>query len=124
MIEETPDWLPDFERGAALFNAGRFFDCHEVWEIAWQRASGVEKILLQALIQTAVALLHLERGNLRGARSVWAKARAKFQAQPTQLMGLELEEFCAALERLFTAAREQRPTGEIPRLRLPNTEAR
>jgi predicted metal-dependent hydrolase len=81
-------------------------------------------VLIQALIQAAVALLHLERGNLRGAQSVWEKARTKFKAQPANLMDLDLKEFCAALERVFIAAHEGRPTGAVPRLRLHETGAR
>ncbi|HLW71297.1 MAG TPA: DUF309 domain-containing protein [Candidatus Binataceae bacterium] len=112
------EWSDDFERGVRLFNAGRFFECHEVWELIWKQAAGAEKTLLQALIQAAAALLHLERGNLRGAESTWAKARIKFQSLPPELIGLELEEFSSALARFFSAAREGHPRGEFPRLRL------
>jgi predicted metal-dependent hydrolase len=120
---QLPDWLPDFERGVILFNGGRFFDCHEVWEVAWQQASGADKIRIQTLIQAAVALLHLERGNLRGAQSVWAKAHAKFQTHQGELLGFKLDGFCAALERLFSAAREGHAMGQFPRLQrpIPNT---
>jgi uncharacterized protein len=41
------------ERGRALFNAGSFFEAHELWEDAWREARGEAKILLQGLIQIA-----------------------------------------------------------------------
>ena len=56
------------EKGIQLFNAGQFFDCHEVLEEAWVEASGEQKIFLQGLIQAAVSLHHLKRKNLVGAR--------------------------------------------------------
>jgi len=121
LVMGTPEWSDDFARGVSLFNAGRFFECHEVWELVWQQSAGVKKTLLQALIQSAAALLHLERGNLRGAQSVWAKARARFQTHPRELLGYKLDDFCAALDRLFSAARDGRPPGDFPRLQRPES---
>jgi uncharacterized protein len=121
MAEARAKLSDEFERGLQLFNAGRFFECHEVWELVWKRSAGVEKTLLQALIQAAAALLHLERGNFRGARSTWAKARIKFQAGPANLRGLELQEFCAALDDFMAAAFAGQPVGKVPRLRLAGT---
>ncbi|WP_034387009.1 DUF309 domain-containing protein [Deinococcus sp. YIM 77859] len=42
--------------GAALFNAGQWWEAHEAWEGPWQRASGDERHFLQALILLAAAL--------------------------------------------------------------------
>lgn len=92
-----------FAAGLALFNQGRFFACHEAWEVAWKQARGVERTVIQGLIQTAVALLHVERGNPRGARLVYAKARAKLDPIPPRTMGLELEDFRIELDRYFAA---------------------
>ena len=39
------------ERGRALFNAGSFFEAHELWEDAWRDARGQARVLLQGLIQ-------------------------------------------------------------------------
>jgi len=43
------------EGGIALFNRERFFECHEVLEEAWLKASGEQRTFLQGLIQVAVA---------------------------------------------------------------------
>ena len=101
-----------FEHGLALFNAGKFFECHEVWEIAWKEARGEPRAFLQGLIQAAVAILHAERGNHRGAISVYKKARAKLDLLPSAFMGVALDEFRLALAEFF----EQVELGpEIPR---------
>jgi hypothetical protein len=39
------------ERGRALFNAGSFFEAHELWEDAWRDARGEARVYLQGLIQ-------------------------------------------------------------------------
>jgi predicted metal-dependent hydrolase len=89
--------------GLAHFNSGRFFECHEAWEEVWKRASGSEKLFYQGLIQAAVALLHAERGNLRGAASIFRKARAKLDPLPAEYLGIALGEFRAMLEEFFAA---------------------
>ncbi len=48
--------VPDaVERGRTLFNAGRYFEAHEVWEEAWLSMAGERRRLLQGLIQLAAA---------------------------------------------------------------------
>jgi predicted metal-dependent hydrolase len=90
--------------GIELFNAGRFFDCHEMWEEVWKRSSGAEKLFYQGMIQAAVALLHAQRGNARGARSTWDKAREKLEPLPAQHMGIALDELRDAVNAFITAA--------------------
>src|SRR5579863_3623153 len=116
----TPRPHPDFyEQGIDLFNEGRFFECHEAWEEIWKRADGEEKRFYQALIQAAVAILHAQRGNLDGARSLYEKARAKLDPIPDDHMGIAIAEMRAALARFMeTAIRaDGRPLPEPPRLR-------
>jgi len=93
-----------FEQGRALFNRGDFFGCHEVWEELWQRSVGPEKLFYQGLIQAGVAILHVERGNPRGAASTWRKARTKLEGLPAIHMGIALGEFRDALTEFFSHA--------------------
>jgi len=101
-----------FEQGVTLFNAGQFFECHEVWESLWKRASGADRLFYQGLIQAAVAILHAERGNLRGAASTYAKARAKLELSG-EYMGIEVGSLRDALEEFFAQALAA--NGELPR---------
>ena len=94
----------DFARAVELFNAGRYFESHEVWEHLWLRADGNHKVLLQGLIQAAAAMLHLERGNLPGARSLHRKAQARLEAVPDEFMELAVAEFRAALKAFISSA--------------------
>jgi predicted metal-dependent hydrolase len=84
--------------GIRLFNDGRFFDCHEVWERLWKRSSGANKVFYQGMIQAAVVLLHAERGNLSGSRSIWSKARVKFDGLPREHHGIALGRLRADIE--------------------------
>ncbi|MGA7872728.1 MAG: DUF309 domain-containing protein [Candidatus Binatus sp.] len=111
---------PDFyERGIDLFNEGRFFECHEAWEEIWKRSDGETKLFYQGLIQAAVAILHAQRGNLEGARSLYEKASAKLDPIPPEHMGLAVAELRAALSRFIEIATraDGRPLPKPPRLR-------
>jgi hypothetical protein len=55
---------------ATLFDAGLYFEAHEVLEPFWLRAEGAEREALQGLIQVAVGFQHLANGNLEGARAL------------------------------------------------------
>ncbi|HYB89445.1 MAG TPA: DUF309 domain-containing protein [Candidatus Binataceae bacterium] len=107
-----------FSEGIGLFNQGRYFECHEVWEEAWKRSHGAEKRFLQGLIQAAVAILHAERGNLKGAASVYAKAREKLDALPASHCGIALGEFRIALDEYFDAALNEKPQARRSRPKL------
>ncbi|GGR48342.1 hypothetical protein GCM10008959_06690 [Deinococcus seoulensis] len=55
-----PHWTPAdaraFERGAALFARGEWWEAHEAWEEPWLRASGPDRAFLQGVILLAAAL--------------------------------------------------------------------
>ena len=86
-----------FQRGADLFNAGHYFDAHEVWEDVWRAAPVEEKEFLQGLIQVAVALHHHGRGNLDGARSLLARAQRNLLDYPDSYAGVNLAAVRAAI---------------------------
>ena len=67
-----------FHEGLKLFNGQEWFDAHETWEDIWVMASGSRKLFYQGLIQCAVVLEHVRRGNPRGVRSVWKIAFGMF----------------------------------------------
>ncbi|HID79030.1 MAG TPA: DUF309 domain-containing protein [Aquifex aeolicus] len=50
----------------ALNGKGYYFEAHEVVEKFWLKCNCPEKKLLQAVIQTAIANMHLEKRNLKG----------------------------------------------------------
>jgi predicted metal-dependent hydrolase len=80
------------EEGLLLFNAGRFYDAHEVWEDLWREtANPALKTCYQGLIQAAVGLHHLTRDNTTGARSQLAKSIRNLQAGTAEATGLDID---------------------------------
>jgi uncharacterized protein len=94
------------KRGVALFNEGKYFECHEVWEELWKRKIGEERAALQGMIQAAVAILHAERGNYRGALSVYRKAIRNLDSASDDCMGLRLRDFRLAIREFFAKIEE------------------
>jgi len=106
-----------FEEGIALFNEGKFFECHEAWEEVWKRSEGEEKLFYQGIIQAAVAILHAQRGNLTGAASLYSKASAKLDHLPSEHMGIALGDLRNALREFLGVALSGGTIPAPPRLR-------
>ncbi len=58
-----------FQRGISHFNAGEFFEAHEVWEEIWLEEVEPEKTFLQGIIQIAAAFHHYCRENTDGTEN-------------------------------------------------------
>src|SRR5580704_13557603 len=114
MIRKSPTEF--FEEGIDLFNAGKFFECHEAWEEVWKRSTGDEKLFYQGIIQAAVAILHAQRGNLPGAASLYGKASAKLDHLPAEHMGIALGELRDALKAFFAIALKGERVPDPPKL--------
>ncbi len=88
----------DLSRGAALFNAGLFFECHEYLEGPWRATGGPEKNLYHGLVQVAAAFYHYEKGNLHGARTLLTKGMRRLESYPAAYLGIDLHALRSALE--------------------------
>jgi uncharacterized protein len=95
MVEDDEDAF--FREGVELFNAGEWFEAHEVWEDAWRLAEGPRKRFYQGLIQCAVTLEHARRGNPRGVRSVIKTALPKFDGLPDVYRGVHVSKLLSEL---------------------------
>ena len=67
------------EQAAPLFDAGLYFEVHELLEPYWREASGGMREALQGLIQIAVGYQHLANGNFRGAASLLDEGRGRIE---------------------------------------------
>lgn len=107
-----------FQLGIGLFNRGRFFDAHEVWEDVWRPSRGRRRRFLQALIQVAVGLHHHSTGNATGARSLLARGGNTLALYPAVYAGLHLAPLRHSLDAWRDALAEGRPAPPLPRLEL------
>lgn len=92
LSEDEFDEASIFHEGLKLFNEQEWFEAHETWEDIWVMASGPRKLFYQGLIQCAVVLEHVRRGNPRGVRSVWKTAQTKFVNLPAVYMGIDIHQ--------------------------------
>lgn len=89
---------PRVAAGLAAIRSRQWYEAHELLEIPWREEQDlVRKATLQGLIHGAVALEHLRRGNPRGAWGQLEKARARLQAECSQVEGADPRRWLEAL---------------------------
>jgi predicted metal-dependent hydrolase len=89
----------EFREGLDLFNAGRFFECHEVWEKLWLDEGDADRAqVLKGLLQAAIALHHFRRHNLEGARKLYEGQKRILAPYSAGALGLDLEAFARAMD--------------------------
>jgi predicted metal-dependent hydrolase len=64
--------------GVRLFNAQKYWECHEDLEDHWREEPGPIRNIYWAVIQVAAAMIHYREQNLIGARGLIVKAKQKF----------------------------------------------
>ena len=95
---------PAVREGIRLIRARDWYEAHEVLEIPWRAAPpGEQKRFLQGLIQLAVSLEHLRRGNPRGALGQWRKGRAKMEGPDPWFGGVGVAGWVTALEAFYAS---------------------
>lgn len=77
-----------------LFNAGDWYACHDGFEELWHETQGPMRPVLQGVLQIAVAHLHLERGNCRGATVLLGEGLGRLQNADPMALGLNLPSLC------------------------------
>jgi predicted metal-dependent hydrolase len=88
--------------GLLLFNQGRFYDAHEVWEDLWRATvDPTLKTCYQGLIQAAVGLHHLGHDNLIGAQSQLKKSIRNLRAGAADTTGIDIDRLIVDLSELL-----------------------
>jgi len=74
----TPEHVQTIRKGIELYNAGKFWECHEELEDHWlEDTMDNARNVYWAVIQAAACLYHYENKNLAGARGLILKAKEK-----------------------------------------------
>jgi hypothetical protein len=100
---------PRYLAGVLLFNAGDFFEAHEVWEDLWAETYGAEHRFYQGLIQAAVGLCHFHNGNLGGAAKLYRSAHDYMTRCGSPFLGLDIAAFWRQMEECFRPVLGQMP---------------
>jgi predicted metal-dependent hydrolase len=104
-----------FRRGVALFNGVRYWHAHEEWERLWRAAPDPERDFYQGLIQVAAGLLHLQRRNLRGARTKLSEGLERLRPYEPAHQGVFVNELIGEARRLL----DDLEAGHLPYLIPP-----
>ena len=106
--EPPPDGLIE---GIRLFNAGEYYECHEVLEAIWRDERDPIRYLYQGILQIGVGLHHLRNGNYRGANLLLTDGIDKTRRFTPTCMGVDTAALCdraqACLALLQTLGRER-----------------
>ena len=97
-------------RGVTAFNAGHFFEAHEIWETVWNESVGEEKRFVQGLVQLAVGYLKLSSAQYRGAQKLFERGCQTLNTFPSTYAGLQVDVLCAVSTTLI----RQLAKGEVP----------
>jgi hypothetical protein len=110
---------PEYEAFAECWNREKFFEAHEALEGLWVRTRDPGQ---QGLIQLAAALYHVQRGNMKGARTMIERALPRLRHPSSvpgpfdlAVMGSYAERLRAAIE----AANVEFAVGARPILIVP-----
>ena len=112
-----------FHEGISLFNAGEWFEAHEVWEDIWHMAYGIKHDFYQGMIQCAVALEHYRRSNPRGVVSLYKSYQKKFAGVPDPFMGLEVKAFLKRMHEVLEPVITASPLPEKGQIKLDPSQA-
>ena len=89
------------KKGIELFNREEFYECHEVIEGLWLATQDEYKDLYKGIIQAAVSLHHLKRGNVRGARKLYHTSKKYLKGYQPRVLGLDIKKLTQNLEECF-----------------------
>jgi predicted metal-dependent hydrolase len=89
------------EQGIILFNSGKFYEAHEVWEDLWRLTNGPLKVCYQGLIQAAVGMHHLFNLNEVGAASQLQKSIRNLEAGAAAAWDLDIESLIQQLHGIL-----------------------
>jgi uncharacterized protein len=92
----APDGLTE---GIRLFNAGEYYECHEVLEDIWRDERDPIRYLYQGVLQIGVGLHHLRNGNFRGASLLLHDGIEKTRRFTPVCMGVDTAGLCNEAQR-------------------------
>ena len=120
VFSEEQELLADTRLGEAifLFNSCDWYACHDGFEALWHETAGPMRPVLQGILQIAVAELHLERGNCRGATIVMGEGIGRLRACPPNALEIDLVALInSSMQRLLALQQQRSIEGlGLPRL--------
>jgi predicted metal-dependent hydrolase len=82
---------PRWQEAVALFNAAEWYAAHDELEALWHESVDPLRALLQGILQIAVAQLHRERGNHRGAVILMGEGLGRLRRCNDTALGIDID---------------------------------
>jgi uncharacterized protein len=82
-------------KGLREFNAGEYFEAHELLETAWKQETGPVRDVYRAILQIGVAYLQIGRGNYQGAHKMFVRAVQWLAPLPDRCHGIDIAQLRA-----------------------------
>ncbi|MGB1195222.1 MAG: DUF309 domain-containing protein [Synechococcus sp.] len=106
---------PRFSKALELFNSGAWYEAHDAFEELWHEQVDPNRRLLQGILQIAVAHVHLERGNTRGATILLGEGIGRLKPSLPSALGLDLQALhTASSDRLNALQNDGNPDDDPP----------
>ena len=99
-----PDGAHALHRAIELFNAGRYEEAHEGFEVLWESTQDERSDFYKGLIQASIALYHYERGNLAGAAKLYSGHRRLLGRYSPSFEGVDVGALLADMQRFLVPA--------------------
>jgi predicted metal-dependent hydrolase len=100
----TAVYNPHYLAGIEAFNRQAYFHSHDLWEAFWTAEGRPTMGFAKGLIQVAVAMHHLSRGNRRGFEKLWASCQEQFAGLGPRHLGIEVPKLVAQMKRCYESS--------------------
>ncbi len=88
------------KHGLQLISKGKYYEAHEILELAWQNSDGAEAYLIRSMLQVSIIYLHIQRDNLRGAMKMLLRVKEWLDPLPSKCQGFDVEALRENLDEL------------------------
>jgi hypothetical protein len=77
-------------KGLEKFNRGKYFEAHDLFEMAWMEEQSPGRDLYRAILQVSVAYYQILRGNFNGAVKMFLRMRKWLEPLPEFCRGINI----------------------------------
>jgi len=110
---------PTLRAAIRQFNDGAYFACHETLEELWRIQDDPLRDFYQGLLQIAVGLLHRQKGNFKGARSLIVKGSTLIRPMAPDCLAIDVNKLLGQCELILVRLEES--TAPAPKIHLLET---
>ncbi|BEV36324.1 DUF309 domain-containing protein [Synechococcus sp. M16CYN] len=102
---------PRFSQAIKFFNNGEWYAAHDILEELWHETADPDRRSLQGILQVAVAQLHLQQDNRRGATILFGEALGRLKRPGTTNLGLDISTLCDCVEQYLHCLQNEEDPG-------------